>query len=183
MDTGYSIRRKRQGRDLSRRVACLCSRFVCTLVISIRNAPEQRGKRKSQSAKLDEVKPFPCMQRGRGVGIRLRCASATLTLTDACRKYYQLREKLDPRAFTVFIATSNTERRRWYRLHKRVIEFSLYTKCHVLFLDDETGRTIGTFSSDELQNFTTQASNLAAYYRARVSHALPLSHSAHFRSD
>jgi hypothetical protein len=80
------------------------------------------------------------------------------SLSLAFREYFQLSEKLDPRAFTVFIANSNTERRRWYRLHKRVIEMSLYTKCHVLFVDDETGRTLGTFSSDELQHFTAQAS-------------------------
>ena len=127
------------------------------------------------------MKPFAGTQRG--VGGRLRCASAALTLTDACREYFQLREKLDPRAFTVFIANSKTERRRWYRLHRHVIEFSLYTKCHVLFVDDETGRTIGTFSSAELQDFTAQASHLAAYYRARASHALPLSHSAHCRTE
>ena len=101
------------------------------------------------------MKPFACTQRG--VGGRLRCASAALTLTDACREYFQLREKLDPRAFTVFITNSKTERRRWYRLHRHVIEFSLYTKCHVLFVDDETGRTLGTFSRDELQDFAVQA--------------------------
>ena len=97
------------------------------------------------------MKPFACTQRD--IGGRLRCASAALTLTDACREYFQLREKLDPRAFTVFIANSNTERRRWYRLHKRIIELSLYTKCHVLLVDDETGRTLGTLTSEELQGF------------------------------
>ena len=99
-----------------------------------------------------------------GVGVRLRRASEALTLTDACREYFQLSEKLDPRAFTVFIANSNTERRRWYRLHRRVIEFSLYTKCHVLLVDDETGRTIGTFSSAELLNFAAQVSDLTACF-------------------
>jgi hypothetical protein len=38
-----------------------------------------------------------------------------------------------------------------------VIELSLYAKCHVLFVDDETGRTLGTFSRDELQDFAVQA--------------------------
>ena len=108
------------------------------------------------------MKPFACTQRD--IGGRLRCASAALTLTDAYREYFQLREKLDPRAFTVFIANSKTERRRWYRLHRRVIEFSLYTKCHVLLVDDETGRTIGTFSSAELLNFAAQASDLTACF-------------------
>ena len=112
--------------------------------------------RQAQSAKLDQVNgPLRVCSLAFGVGLRLRCAPS-LPLT--CREYFQLSEKLDPRAFTVLIANSNTERRRWYRLHKRVIEMSLYTKCHVLFVDDETGRTLGTFSSDELQHFTAQAS-------------------------
>ncbi len=99
----------------------------------------------------------------------MRCAALTLSLPHACREYFQLSEKLDPRAFKVFIANSYTERRRWHRLHKRVIELSLYIKCHVLFVDDETGRTLGTFSLAELQNFTAQASHLAALFCARAS--------------
>ena len=99
-----------------------------------------------------------------GVGGLLRCAAHTHTLcrSRACREYFQLSEKLDPRAFKVFIANSYTERRRWYRLHRRVIELSLYIKCQVLFVDDETGRTLGTLSLAELRNFTAQASHLAA---------------------
>ena len=75
----------------------------------------------------------------------------------ACREYFQLSEILDPLAFKVFIAGSNTTRRRWYRVHKSVIELSLYIKCHVLLVDHETGRTLGTFSRDELQKFAAQA--------------------------
>jgi len=82
--------------------------------------------------------PFERMQ----LGSASVCATHP-SLSLAFREYFQLSEKLDPRAFTVFIANSNTERRRWYRLHKRIIELSLYTKCHVLLVDDETGRTYG----------------------------------------
>ena len=88
----------------------------------------------------------------------------SLSLSLACREYFHLSEKLDPRAFKVFIAKSSTNRRRWYQLHKRVIELLLYIKCHVLLVDDETGRTLGTFSLSELQNFTAQASPLAALF-------------------
>ena len=90
------------------------------------------------------------------------------SLSLAFREYFQLSEKLNPRAFTVFIANSNTERRRWYRLHKRIIELSLYTKCHVLLVDDETGRTLGTLTSEELQGFARVRHHHAA--RAIVSH-------------
>ena len=92
--------------------------------------------------------PFERMQ----LGSASVCATHP-SLSLAFREYFQLSEKLNPRAFTVFIANSNTERRRWYRLHKRIIELSLYTKCHVLLVDDETGRTLGTLTSEELQGF------------------------------
>ena len=94
--------------------------------------------------------------------MRLGSASSCVCFPDesrllVCREYFQLSEILDPLAFKVFIAGSNTTRRRWYRLHKSVIELSLYIKCHVLLVDHETGRTLGTFSRDELQKFAAQA--------------------------
>ena len=107
--------------------------------------------------------PFERMQ----LGSASVCATHP-SLSLAFREYFQLSEKLNPRAFTAFIANSNTERRRWYRLHKRIIELSLYTKCHVLLVDDETGRTLGTLTSEELQGFARVCHHHAA--RAIVSH-------------
>ncbi len=104
----------------------------------MRDAPGKRHlKRKAPSP----IRSTAVCTYAAWLGLQL-CASLTSSACLlACREYFQLSEILDPVAFKVFIAGSNTTRRRWYRLHKSVIELSLYIKCHVLLVDHETGRT------------------------------------------
>ena len=67
------------------------------------------------------------------------------------RNFFRLSKHVDAEAYKPQIAAQtnqSTHRRRWYKLHKAIVEFSIYSEAHVvleLLMNGETVRVLSTW--------------------------------------
>jgi hypothetical protein len=96
----------------------------------------------------------------------------------ASRNFFHLGNHVDPEAYKPQIAIQNnkcTHRRRWYRLHKAIVEFSVYSAAHViveLLLNGETARVLSTWDLEGVRSFL-EVGSMAAPPISRFSGTRP----------
>jgi hypothetical protein len=67
------------------------------------------------------------------------------------RCFFQLGKHLEPEAYRVQIASQSnhsTPRRRWYKLHKAIVEYCMYSEAHVILevlINEQTARVLSTW--------------------------------------
>jgi hypothetical protein len=78
------------------------------------------------------------------------------------RNFFQLHNYIDSEAYTPQLTSLKTEtekgalRRKWYRLHKAIVEFNVYSGAHViieLLFDGQKARVLSTWDLEGLKTF------------------------------
>jgi hypothetical protein len=93
---------------------------------------------------------------------RVHISSSAVINFLCCRNFFQLHNYIDSEAYTPQLILQKSpyekcaHRRKWYKLHKAIIEFNVFSEAHVileLLVDSQTARVLSTWDLEGLKSF------------------------------